>query len=219
MSRLLRRLAPRPATVIAYLALTISMSGVAYAAGTIGSGDVIDNSLQSVDLKDGAAVGSADVINDSLTGTDIKESSLKGVARKLLFDIAPDGVWHSLNTVGGYNFEAVCQHNVAFDGVELNLAATGPAGSADWMFNQASDQTSSDPEQNLQLRAGGKLLAASTRTNLLAIAEYLNGNYTRAQGTFFLRTGSTVIRLDFDARASTTSGERCGIFGTVTVAA
>ncbi len=39
--------------IVAYLALVVAMSGTAYAAATIGSGDVIDNSLRSVDLKDG----------------------------------------------------------------------------------------------------------------------------------------------------------------------
>ena len=50
--------------------------GTAYAANTIGSADVIDNSLRSVDLKDGSAVTGTDVTDDSLKGADVDESSL-----------------------------------------------------------------------------------------------------------------------------------------------
>jgi hypothetical protein len=73
---------PSHATVVAYVALLLAMSGTAYAAATVGSGDVVDDSLRSVDLKDGAAVRSEDVVNDSfsgggLTGQDIREGTLK----------------------------------------------------------------------------------------------------------------------------------------------
>src|SRR5262245_22726673 len=74
-----------------FLVLT---GGTAYAAGTVGSAAVIDNSLLSADLKDNAAVRSADVQDDTstggglqgidirpstLTGADINESSLSQV--------------------------------------------------------------------------------------------------------------------------------------------
>ena len=49
--------------------------GTAYAADTIGSADVIDNSLLSADLKNNQAVKSADVANENLTGADIKDQS------------------------------------------------------------------------------------------------------------------------------------------------
>jgi hypothetical protein len=76
--------------VVAYVALFVALGGTAYAAGTIGSADVIDNSLVSADLRDGAAVRSADVVDDTsgaglkgvdiapdtLTGADIAESTL-----------------------------------------------------------------------------------------------------------------------------------------------
>ena len=59
------------------LALVLVLAGgTAYAANTVGSADVIDNSLGSVDLRNNAAVQSADVRNDTLTGADIVEGSL-----------------------------------------------------------------------------------------------------------------------------------------------
>lgn len=68
---------PRHAIVVAYLALFMAMSGTAYAAATIDSTDVVDESIKSVDLKNGAAVKSEDVVNESLSGQDIKEATLK----------------------------------------------------------------------------------------------------------------------------------------------
>jgi hypothetical protein len=61
--------------VVALISLFIALGGVAWAANTIGSSDVIDESLQSVDLKNGEVRG-ADVQDNSLTGADIAESLL-----------------------------------------------------------------------------------------------------------------------------------------------
>ena len=72
----IKRARPSPAMVVALISLFVALSGVAWAANTIGSGDVIDNSLVSADLKNGAAVQSLDVVNDSLTGADVKEATL-----------------------------------------------------------------------------------------------------------------------------------------------
>jgi hypothetical protein len=71
------RLRPSPAMVVALIALFASLSGIAWAANTVGSGDVIDNSLQSVDLKDNAAVKSADVVNDTVVGGGLAAADLK----------------------------------------------------------------------------------------------------------------------------------------------
>jgi hypothetical protein len=49
------------ANIISLTALFIALGGVAWAAATINSKDVVDNSLKSVDLKDGKAVKAADV--------------------------------------------------------------------------------------------------------------------------------------------------------------
>jgi hypothetical protein len=50
--------------------------GTAFAATTINSKAVKDNSLKSIDLKDGKAVSGVDVIDGSLTGDDIDETTL-----------------------------------------------------------------------------------------------------------------------------------------------
>ncbi len=92
--------------VVGYISLFVALSGTAYAANTVGSGDVIDNSLQSVDLKDNAAVATSDVINDSVTGgglgsadlrssavtsADVRDDTLAGGGLQSV-DIAPDAL-------------------------------------------------------------------------------------------------------------------------------
>jgi hypothetical protein len=58
------------------LALFLVLSGgVAYAVDTVGSADVIDNSLLSADLKNNQAVRGIDVRDDALTGADVADQS------------------------------------------------------------------------------------------------------------------------------------------------
>jgi hypothetical protein len=64
------------ANVVSVIALFVALGGVAYAANTIGSPDVIDNSLQSVDLKDNAAVKSVDVRDDTLAGGGLRSQDI-----------------------------------------------------------------------------------------------------------------------------------------------
>ena len=92
----LRSRRPSHTTVAAYLALFVAVStGGAYAADTIGSSDVIDESLLSQDLKDGEvktsdlrvaaatnaklagnSVGTLKVVNDSLAASDLAPGSV-----------------------------------------------------------------------------------------------------------------------------------------------
>ena len=62
---------PDHQTVVASLALLIVLiTGTAYAAATIDSGDVINNSLKSADLKNNAGVKGADIPANNLRGAD-----------------------------------------------------------------------------------------------------------------------------------------------------
>jgi hypothetical protein len=72
--------------VISTLCLILVVGGgVAYAANTVGSSDVINNSLRSVDLKDND-VQSTDVQDGSLTGDDVASNSISGT------DITNNGI-------------------------------------------------------------------------------------------------------------------------------
>jgi len=84
---MLRRLRPRSAyDLIALFALFAAVgTGGAYAANTIGSADVIDNSLLSQDIKDAevkgvdlanASVGSGKIINGQVAGADLAANSV-----------------------------------------------------------------------------------------------------------------------------------------------
>jgi hypothetical protein len=77
LSRLRRKMSY--ANVASTLALVLALSGgVAYAANTIYSTDIVDGQVKRADL--GAnAVSSGKVGDDSLTGSDIRESTLSGV--------------------------------------------------------------------------------------------------------------------------------------------
>lgn len=57
---------PSHATIVAYLALFTALGGSAYAAATIGSGEIKDNSIRSRDVR-----------NQALTSADINERSLQ----------------------------------------------------------------------------------------------------------------------------------------------
>src|SRR5919112_5923561 len=84
---MLKRLRPRSAyDVIALLALFVAVgTGGAYAANTIGSADVIDESLLSQDLKNGE-VKNADIGGNQVTTTKIKAGNVFNS------DLAPDAV-------------------------------------------------------------------------------------------------------------------------------
>jgi hypothetical protein len=65
------------ANVMATIAVFIALGGAAYAANTVGSDDVIDDSLQSVDLKNND-VGSADLKNNAaVQGQDVRNGTLE----------------------------------------------------------------------------------------------------------------------------------------------
>src|SRR5688500_1001825 len=76
MSRSRPRL--RHGTFVAYLALFLALAGGAIAAATIDSGDVVNGSLKSVDLKNRAGVKGVDVTNGSLPGGDVRNGALRG---------------------------------------------------------------------------------------------------------------------------------------------
>ena len=66
---------PSPALVIACLALFVALSGVAYAAATIGSEDIVNGSIRNRDFKDGTLRGN-EAKRNGFGGGAIKERSL-----------------------------------------------------------------------------------------------------------------------------------------------
>jgi hypothetical protein len=83
--------------VVAYLALFVALGGSSYAAITVGTDQIRNNSVRSADLRDNdvrgrdvrrATLTGSDLRNDSLTGDDIVESSLGTVPRAASADRA-----------------------------------------------------------------------------------------------------------------------------------
>jgi hypothetical protein len=66
---------PSPALVISCLALFLALGGVAYAAATIGSDDIVDGSIRNRDFKDGTLRGN-EAKRNGFGGGAIKESTL-----------------------------------------------------------------------------------------------------------------------------------------------
>lgn len=73
MRRFIKR--PSPAMVVAAIALFMAMGGVGYAAATIGTKQIKNNSVRGKDIRNHTITGK-DVKNDGLGGVSIKESSL-----------------------------------------------------------------------------------------------------------------------------------------------
>jgi hypothetical protein len=68
-----------PALVISLVALFAALSGAAIAlpgSETVNSGDIKNESIKSVDLKDNKAVATDDVIDETLTGTDVADGTI-----------------------------------------------------------------------------------------------------------------------------------------------
>jgi hypothetical protein len=74
MNRLLSR-RPSASMLVACVALFVAMGGVGYAAATIDSGDIVNNTVRSQDLRNGGVLAK-DIKKDSLGGGRIKESKL-----------------------------------------------------------------------------------------------------------------------------------------------
>ena len=127
------------ANVVATLALFLALGGVAYAGATIGSADVINESLRSVDLEDDAAVRSSDVRDDTLNGGGLAAS-----------DLAPDAVGSSEAQDGGLDTadfadRAVTSEKLGFFAVSTtNIRPNAVVGSK--IFDGAVDQPDIDTD-------------------------------------------------------------------------
>lgn len=73
------------ANVLSTLAIFIALGGGAYAAATIGSGDIVNNSIRSKDVKNKGLRGK-DLGSNTITGRQVKESSLGTVPNADLLD-------------------------------------------------------------------------------------------------------------------------------------
>jgi hypothetical protein len=129
-----------PALVISLVALFAALSGAALAlpgTQTVNSGDVKNESLKSIDLKDNKAVASSDVIDESLTGADVQDNSITGddVAEATLSQVPQAANASTLNgrTASQFtsssiykNESAVAAGTTLGDGTQVMAAACNP---------------------------------------------------------------------------------------------
>ena len=187
----------RHAVAVAYLALVVALSGSAYAAATVSSRDVVNESLKSADLKDEAAVKSSDVRDDDkagggLRGNDIIEGTLGTVpeadhaasadyATNASFASSAD----SAGSLGGGAFR--------FEGRIDTQISTGTQADQGWTFGNLSltarciRQDFEDPE--FQLRA------SSQGSNATFDVAYVRngGDTSNSSGANLSTTESTVF--------------------------
>lgn len=229
-SGLVRRLTVSPSMAVACLALFVAMSGTAYAAATIGSPEVINNSLQSIDLKDGAAVKGVDVVNDTLTGSDVSETTLNGVGRKMFFSASASNTVTKTKflTFAGYDFKASCYYNGS--ATLFFLWANGPFAFFDYSAVHAANSPNFPEVEGSQfIRSDRHFVGNNTDVPLMPSGDpdaapymlYADGFiYRRAHGSaFFFLTGNVVVEIEFDIVANndvTNGGRSCYLLGTAT---
>jgi hypothetical protein len=189
LSHLLQRVGASHTAAAAYLALLLASSTAVYAAATIGSPEVIDNSLQSVDLRDGAAVKGVDIVNGTVAGADVDEATLNGVGRKLVFSANRGTPKTNFGTVAGYTFKAACTSldTTLFTRVYVN----GPAGDRQGLMTV----TVNDSTNNAGTRSSGDVITGSTDEQIFVGATFF-GSYERASGQIWIRSGATLLKLD-----------------------
>jgi hypothetical protein len=106
---------------VASAALFVSLGGVGYAAATIGSGQIKNNSIRSKDIRNGT-LRTRDVKADSLGGVAIKESALGTVPSA--------GI-----SVGGARFAVVSGNGMLARGRNVTSVARTSAGRYQVIFN------------------------------------------------------------------------------------
>ena len=178
--------------VIAYLALFVALGGTgAYAANTIGSSDVINDSLQSEDVKQ-ATLTRGDFAPESITGTYVLDGSLS------FFDFAPGTIVNSRLADNAVNSAKVASN--ALTGGDIDDTSLQNAGLVQ-VTRQSSGSTSSGTagsEVAVPL-TGGAWSQAAGQVNLFAGEATITSPATCPISTPPFLTGTLTIRVDGEA--------------------
>jgi hypothetical protein len=105
----------------------------AYAANTVGSSDIIDESIQSVDIKNGQ-VKAADIATDAVSGDE-----LKGVSKLLFGQCIPSETIRNTSYPSGYGFTVTCN----ITGVDADDSATATLNHSNACFEVRGANTAS----------------------------------------------------------------------------
>src|SRR5919108_2173328 len=176
--------------VIGYIALFVALGGTAWAANSVGSSDVIDTSLQSIDLKDDAGVKSADVANDTATGGGLASADLRAdsVGSSEVIDESLGGadIDESTLPVGGDLNGFLSGAQIVLNAVGGNEIAASSVGSSEVIDNSLQGLDIND--SSLDVSNG---IASSPDAGLCDPA---SGTFTACASTSLLQsTGASVL--------------------------
>jgi hypothetical protein len=207
---------PRPshATVVAYVALFVALTGGTTAVALSGS-----DTVQSDDLGPGAqvkapdvadnAVNSADVLNGSLGLADLNATSRP---HKLEFS-ATDVLGDTVATIGPLEVNAGCRPP-SENGQTTLYVDVHNLGTQTATYNAVfSSQTSQDGP--ISWRGAGQFLGADDFVALRnndAFPALARGAFNRVEGQVVFQTPGRVTTIDFHADTTNTLG--CHFFGT-----
>lgn len=157
----------RSVHVLGAIALVAACTGSAYAAATIGSAQVIDNSLRGVDVRNGSLAG-IDVANSSLGGADIADGSLSGA------DVA-DG------SIAGTDLT-----DASVAGTDLADASVGTAKVVDGSLERADLSSGAVESLTNQwtIRGTAKVAAGGAHVTEQFLCDYPNGEYAAGGGGY-----------------------------------
>jgi hypothetical protein len=215
----MRRFRPSPPMVVACVALFIALGGTAMASVIITSNSqVAQDTISGHKPPSGkhsnviaGSVNGQDVADNTLGGADVNEASLSGDSRKLIYKASPSPSATTLATAGPYTIKARC---LVSGGVQLRtlLIASGTAGTEDLMYEATHDD---DPNLGSNIASSGFATPGNPDFTIVRV-EAESPDHNRSAGTAMLRSGSTLVQVDFDAVADSRSPRSCHIYGTAT---
>jgi len=200
---------PSASMVIACLALFVALGGVGYAAATIGSAAIIDNSIKSKDVRNNDLRGK-DVRTNTLKGADVDESSLGKVPSAANADNATHassadsattaGNAGNADTVGGIGPDALTIGRSVLGSCEPGTAFTDcatvvlPMPRAGRVLLTAGGQWNSDEPAGTSVRGLCRInldgAAFTSPTEEGSISEQTDDNQEQAMSGVTLVTGS-----------------------------
>jgi hypothetical protein len=196
---------PSAALVVATVALFVALGGVGYAAATIGSAAIVDNSIKSKDVRNGGLRGK-DVGADTLKGADVDESSLGQVPSAANADNAANAAnaqsavnAGNADTVGGIGPDALTIGRSALGGCEPGTAfadcasVTLPMPRAGRVLVTAGGQWHSDNPAGTSVRGLCRInldgSPFSSPTEEGSLSQQTDGNQEQALSGITLVTG------------------------------
>jgi hypothetical protein len=144
---------------------------------------------------------------DKLDGIDSSGFLSSASVKKLSFEASVGPSEPVLATVGPYTIKGQCADLMGTTG--LRLIANGPAGTSDYLYTEAlNDSTFTHRSGQLSLSGSGD--------NFIISELDVSGptDMKRAAGTAMLKTGSTVVQVDFNGVAGPSS---CHLYGTASM--